>query len=520
MENFFQQGPTLKNTWKSDSLLQKIMKHFFSAEKHLEIFQHLESLGEKAAGEMLNWAQDAESHPPVHVPFDPWGRKIDKIQTSEGWKKLEALAATEGLVAMGYERNRYGDLARVYQMALLYLYSPSSAIYSCPLAMTDGAARALELYGTEALKKRALPHLLSRDPASFWTAGQWMTERTGGSDVSGTSTVATPASMSSGFAADHTLTGTKWFTSATTSQIALTLARLPGASTDSKGLALFYLELRDDKEQLNNIQIHRLKDKLGTKALPTAELSLQGTPALRLSEVGEGVKRIASVLNITRIYNSICATGHFRRALDLIQSYSQVRQAFGKKLIDHPLHQQTLQALEADWTRCLALCFFISHLLGKEENNVASPTEKTLLRVLTPVVKLYTAKKTVQGCSEVVEMFGGAGYIEDTGIPRLLRDAQVFSIWEGTTNVLSLDMLRAFGKEKAGPVLVDFLSKAPSSILNSTEFKVQSREFLQALCELQNADAQTQESSARRLAFLLGDVISEYAISLFEIRHL
>lgn len=515
MEQFYQQGPSLTNTWKSDLQLQKILSHFFNIDLDPKVYSHLDSLGEKACGQMLRWAADAEAHPPAHVPFDPWGRRIDEIKTTQSWKHLEAMAAVEGIVATAYDRQHYGERARLYQMALLYLYSPSSAIYSCPLAMTDGAARAIELYGSEDLKKRVLPHLLSRDPQQFWTAGQWMTERTGGSDVSGTSTVATRYADPSAFGADYALRGTKWFTSATTSQMALTLARPEGAPEGSKGLALFFLELRNSKGQLNNIQIHRLKDKLGTKALPTAELSLEGTPALMMGQVGEGVRRIASVLNITRIYNSICATGHFRRALDLIQSYSQVRQAFGKPLIEHPLHRTTLESLERDFTRCLGFSFFVSHLLGKEETGTASPADKALLRLFTPVLKLYTAKKTVQGCSEIVEMFGGAGYIEDTGLPRLLRDAQVFAIWEGTTNVLSLDMLRAFEKEKALPVLLEFFKNAPAAVAQSPDFKTSSALLIQAMQELQAASPAEWEASARRLAFLLGDAIADYAKGLW-----
>lgn len=457
---------------------------------------------------MLPWAAQAESSPPVHVPFDPWGRRIDELKTSPGWAALEKVAAEEGIVATAFER-KFGSFSRVYQMALLYLYSPSSAFFSCPLAMTDGAARALELYGDLELKSRALPHLLSRDPKMFWTAGQWMTERTGGSDVSETSTEALLASTTNSFGATHTLHGTKWFTSATTSQMALTLARPHGAPSGSKGLSLFYLELRDAKNCLNNIEIHRLKDKLGTKALPTAELSLRGAPAKIVGVNGEGVKKIASVLNITRIYNSICALGHMRRALDLAQDYSRKRKAFGKVLADHPLHAETLRILEHDFERCFVFCFFVAHLLGKEEVGEISASQKILLRVLTPVLKLYTGKKVLQISSEVLEVFGGAGYIEDTGIPRLLRDAQVFSIWEGTTNVLSLDMIRAIEKEQALGVLKEHFEKCRA-------VKSGGPRFQDRWLELQKSFSNIEESKARHLAFQLGDFVCDTLIYDFQ----
>jgi len=191
MKNFYQDGPSLSNTYRNDDTLQKFLKAILPPDLQTKALPHLDHLGERAVTDLWSWAADAEAHPPVHVPFDPWGRRIDDIQTSAGWKKLEAAAAEEGIVATAYDR-QHGAFARVYQMALLYLYSPSSAIFSCPLAMTDGAARAIELYAGNDLKERTLPHLLSRDPKHFWTAGQWMTERTGGSDVSGTSTDAIP----------------------------------------------------------------------------------------------------------------------------------------------------------------------------------------------------------------------------------------------------------------------------------------------------------------------------------------
>jgi len=351
--------------------------------------------------------------------------------------------------------------------------------------------------------------LTSTDPAQFWTAGQWMTERTGGSDVSGTSTDAAKLNGPSEFGATHALSGTKWFTSATTSQMALTLARPEGAAAGSRGLSLFYLELRDPAGKLNNIQIHRLKDKLGTKALPTAELSLQGTPARVLGGEGDGIKKIANVLNITRIYNSICALGHMRRALDLAQSYSGKRKAFGKLLNEHPLHRETLRWLEEDFRRCFALTFFVAHLLGKEEVGEITASERVLLRVLTPIVKLFTAKKAINISSEVVEMFGGAGYVEDTGLPRLLRDAQVFSIWEGTTNVLSLDMLRAFEKEQALPILLEYFRQCPGMKTSSPVFTEKWKELQKLLGQLAQEGPEAWETAARKLAFMVADLMTE-----------
>lgn len=463
--DFYQTPPELKNTFEDDPQLATSLQRILPADIFKIIRPQLFQAGSLAAGQWLSWSQAAQAQEPKHVPYDAWGKRVDEIQLSEGWKKLEAAAAEMGIVACAYERE-HGEWSRVLQAALLYLFHPSSAFVSCPLAMTDGAARAIELYGDDDLKKRVFPRLISRDPKNFWTSGQWMTERTGGSDVSGTSTEASPSNDPQ---FPWKLDGVKWFTSATTSQMAMLLARLPNGEEGSRGLSLFFAELRDSKGQLKKIEILRLKDKLGTRALPTAELRLNGTPAKLVGEEGHGVKKISSLFNITRVYNSICAIGHWRRGLALAWSYAEKREAFGKRLIDHPLHRGMLEAQEKEFSKAINLTFYLAHLLGKDECNTATPEERILLRALTPVCKAYTARKCREGMGEVVEMFGGVGFIEDSGIPALLRDAQVFAIWEGTTNVLALDFRRALVKEGASRVLAKALPDMAQRLLNPKE---------------------------------------------------
>ena len=443
MSDFYQSPPRLGNQYDDDRLLRSYIRRALPAEMLAEVEPDLRRLGARAAGDILALGEAAEAEPPRHVAYDPWGRRVDRIDTSAAWRELDRISAEEGLVAIGYER-AHGSLSRIDQFARLYLFSPSSATYSCPLAMSDGAARCLELYGGGERLRAAYEHLVTRDPARFWTSGQWMTERTGGSDVSGTTTIARRDG-------DRVrLFGTKWFTSATTSQMAMTLARFEGAPSGSRGLSLFYLELRDDDGALRGIRVHRLKEKLGTRALPTAELSLEGTPAWLVGEEGRGVRTIAAILNITRIYNACASVAGMRRAIALARDYAGRRTAFGKPLAAQPLHVETLAGMQVELEAAFLLVFRVVELLGASECGEASERELALLRLLTPVAKLYTARQAVAVTSETLEAFGGAGYIEDTGLPRLLRDGQVLSIWEGTTNVLSLDVLRAL---EAGPAL-------------------------------------------------------------------
>lgn len=450
MPEFYQDGPVLGNQYTTDAVLRSYLRRTLPAPLLAALEPEFERLGERVATDVLALGEAAEADPPRHVPFDAWGRRIDRIETSDAWRALGRFAAEEGLVAIPYER-AHGALSRIDQFVRLYLFGPSSATYSCPLAMSDGAARVLESCTGDAPLRAAFAHLVSRDPSQAWTSGQWMTERSGGSDVGGTSTVAKRAA-DGGFR----LYGTKWFTSATTAQMAMTLARIEGAAGGSHGLSLFCVELRDEAGALRGVRVHRLKDKLGTRALPTAELTMDGAPARLVGEEGVGVRRIATLFNITRVHNACAAVAGMRRAIALARSYADRRVAFGRPLSQHALHADTLFALEVQYAAAFHLTFHVIELLGRAECNVATEGELAALRLLTPVAKLYTAKQAVSVASEALECFGGAGYIEDTGLPRLLRDAQVLPIWEGTTNVLSLDVLRAIEREHAfAPFLAD-----------------------------------------------------------------
>jgi alkylation response protein AidB-like acyl-CoA dehydrogenase len=437
-EDWFQARPQLANQYDDDPPLRAYLAWRLPADVHAHIAPGLAALGARAAGDLLALAAAAETAPPWLVQYDAWGRRVDRIETSAAWRALGDAAVEEGIVATAYER-REGPWSRLHQFVRLYLYHPSSALYSCPLAMTDGAARVLELHGAPERVRETLPRLVGRDPRAAWTSGQWMTERTGGSDVSGTGTEARVVG------GQVRLYGTKWFTSAVTSEMALALARDEGGA----GLSLYYVETRDADGALSGIRVHRLKDKLGTRAMPTAELTLDGTPAERVGAPGQGVRTVAAMLNVTRLYNACCAAAAMRRAVALARDYAGRRVAFGRTIAAHPLHAATLAALDTEVRAACLLVFELATLLGAEETGAADAPQRALLRLMTPVAKLYTAKQAVAVTSEALECFGGAGYIEDTDLPRLLRDAQVLPIWEGTTNVLSLDVLRVLAKTDA-----------------------------------------------------------------------
>ncbi|GAA6084574.1 acyl-CoA dehydrogenase family member 11-like isoform X1 [Tachysurus ichikawai] len=504
---FFQEQPLLSNPFTQDTLLRGYLRRHLPLQ---EVQLDLSKFGERVVHEIDDLGRQCEQNPPRLQLYDAWGHRVDRIITCDAWTRLKHISAQEGLVAAGYERH-FGEWSRVYQMSKLYLYSPSAGLYTCPLAMTDGAAKVIESLGMPI--REVFEHLTTRDEKRFWTSGQWMTERKGGSDVAnGTETVAERQEDGS-----YLLHGFKWFTSATDADVTLTLARIADCHGNtipgSLGISLFCAEVWDSEGRTNGVQIQRLKDKLGTRQMPTAELLLDGMRARLLSEEGRGVASIANMLTLTRIHNTVSAVAAMRRITQLGREYSTKRKVFGKLLKDHPLHVQTLSRLEIETRAAFLLMMEVCQLLGREETGSATERDTHLLRLLTPVAKLYTGKQAVAVVSEGLECFGGQGYIEDTGLPALLRDAQVLSIWEGTTNVLSLDVLRSISKSSghvlqayfsdveerlrvAGPTLLPAVQSLSSSLSGLAQF-------------IQTAESRPPESlqlAARDLAYSIARI--------------
>jgi len=459
MARFVQTFPPLPDVYAGDHVLRATLVRLLGEVGHKSAAPLLEALAAEVAGRLRAAHADAEAHPPILSRYDAWGRRVDEVATAPGWEVLRQASARHGLVALPYEpdaRASWGAGARVVQLALLHLFAPESATYSCPVAMTDGAVTVLQSDGVAAeLRNRVLPRLLSRDPAVAWTSGQWMTEATGGSDVGRTSTRA-----SRGADGGWRLSGEKWFCSAVTSEVAVVLAREDGAPAGSRGLACFvvprYAEVAAGSPghaggtwtTATGLRLHRLKDKLGTRALPSAEVGLDDALAWPVGDpAAPGLPRMMRLVLVTRLHNAAAAAAGMRRGLMLARNHAAGRSAFGTRLDQQPLHRETLSWLAVDAEAAFALTALAFSLLGRLEVD-GDAAAATQLRVVSPLAKALTAKLAVASASEYVECFGGNGYIEETGIPRLLRDAQVLPIWEGTTAIQSLDLLRALADDR------------------------------------------------------------------------
>ncbi len=502
MPGFLQTPPILPSSWTSDRTLRESVVFHLGDDAFELAADELEAMGELAvAPATLELAARAETEPPRLVPYSAWGERVDEIIVSDAYSELGRIGVEAGVTALPYEDTPYQAKARVVWAALLHMWGPSSALYSCPVAMTDGAARTLLLHG-DLDDIAVVGHLTTRDPATAWTSGQWMTETAGGSDVSRTGTVARRDGSGT-----WRLYGTKWFTSATTSEMALTLARPEGAPEGSRGLALFRVH-RHLEEGPNAITVRRLKEKLGTRALPTAELELEGAVAYPVGDPldGAGVRRISTMLNITRIHNSLGATAAITRGLSWARAYARVREAFGTRLADLPAHRATLADMAVDHAASLALTMRCCELMGTVEHGSASAEETALLRGLTPLTKLTTGRWSIAAVTEAMEAVGGVGYCEDSTIPALVRNTHVIPIWEGTTNVLALDFLRATQRSDALQVLVadaaEALARADHPAVISAVESCTSA--LRAIGDRIGQDAVTDPAQARSIALGLG----------------
>ncbi|TMD41786.1 MAG: acyl-CoA dehydrogenase [Chloroflexi bacterium] len=477
-----------KNTWLADPALRSLLTRWLAPAAFDRAEPLLAEMGRAAACELLSWGDACERQPASLRQFDGWGNRIDEVVYPEAWRQIAGVAARSGLVALAYEPeslNSFGADARLIQAALCYLFAPSTATYLCPVAMTDGAARILA--GPIGPAHEVFGHLVSRNPQTAWTSGQWMTERQGGSDVGRNTVVARQDGDR------WRLYGEKFFCSNIGCEVALALARPEGAQAGTRGLALFLVPRERADGTKNPYRIDRLKDKLGTRAMATGEVTLEGAEAQLLGDPGRGFSQMTAMLNITRLHNAITAAALMRRAWMLAAAYAEQREAFGRTLAQHPLHQQVLDGMQGEADGALYLTMRMAQLLGRIDCGSATAHEEALFRLGITLTKLYTAKQAVAVVSEAIECFGGQGYMEDAGLPRLLRDAQVLPIWEGTTNVLSLDALRVLAKS-------DTLDAVAAELE-----RLQALDRAAALDLAREASSGGVESAARRIAYALAE---------------
>jgi acyl-CoA dehydrogenase len=436
--------PPTQSYWEASPDFCALVKRKLSGPAFAWAEPQLAAMGERAAREVAPLAAVADREQPRLVTHDNRGRRVNRVDYHPSYREMERVAYGSGMIAMKYQTHEHSQFSQLTGFALGYLFAMAELGLYCPLCMTDGVARVLTRHGTHEQAMRVVPHLTSTDVATLWTGGMFLTERAGGSDVGANETVARKAADGS-----WRLTGHKWFCSNVDAQAVLVTARPDGASEGTKGLRTFLLLARDNP----GVVIERLKDKLGVRSMPTGEVTLTDAVA---EEVG-GFAPMTDMLNLSRIYNSVAACGAIGRAVYEARHYIEQRHAFGRPVIEWPLAQETFWDLEAEHVAALLLTFETIEALGRADAGDAEAAQ--LLRILTPITKAVTGKVAVPCVSEAMELIGGNGYIEESPLPRLLRDAQVLPIWEGTTNILVLDALRVMHKDSSQELLLSRIRK-------------------------------------------------------------
>ena len=435
-EQFIPDPPDV-NYWEVSPDFRALCRRKLSPGEYAWAEPQLAAMGDQAARVVAPLAAIADREQPRLVTNDARGERINRVEYHPAYREMERIAYGSGMIAMKYQTHEHRHHAPFVGFALGYLFAMAEMGLYCPLCMTDGVARVLTRYGTHEQVMRVVPHLTSTDPATLWTGGMFLTERSGGSDVGANQTVARKDADGS-----WRLTGHKWFCSNVDAQAVLVTARVNGKGT--KGLRTFLLETRDNP----GVVIERLKAKLGVRSMATGEVTLTDA---RAKEVG-GFAAITDMLNLSRLYNAVASVALMARAVLESRTYIEQRHAFGRPVIELPLAQETFFDIEAEHVGAMLITFEAVDALCRAD--AGDEEAARLLRILTPMVKAVTGKLAVPCVSEAMELVGGNGYIEESPMPRLLRDAQVLPIWEGTTNILVLDALRVMHKEGSQELLL------------------------------------------------------------------
>lgn len=501
-----------KNYYTKDKTLRKILSEALPADFLAYADKELSEFGRLAANEIDERARhtDREGAPKLEQ-YDRLGEDVSRVWVNDGYKKT--VDETYGTGIVGYVHKEIPELGHkgnyLYSFAQGYLLSQSEPGFYCPVTLTMATAYLLDHFADDDVKARFLPHVCATGDTQLFEGATFLTERQGGSDVGANEVKAVESET--GFR----LYGEKYFASnAGMAGVAMVLARREVAPEGSRGLTLFAVPWRVDG-RLNGLKIRRLKDKLGVRAVPSGEVEFDGALAYVIGNPAHGLKYMMEALNLSRICNAVASVGIMKRALDEAQEYAERRTAFGRKLTEFPMVQDSLMKLRAKQEFETAAIFDLIALYDRVVAGDASADEQVLNRLLIAILKKESAEQAIHFSHEAIEMHGGNGYIEDFVTPRLLRDAQVLTVWEGTANILGLELVRLINKFGAHDVFVRHIRERLSKLAPTADVKLV-QEKLAALHEELNAfagfeaDLQTFEAKAlmQKMALLFENVIA------------
>ena len=432
------------NLYRADPALGRLAGLYLPPELDRHLVPHLDRLGALAGSTLDELAGVADHNPPILRTRSRRGEDVDVIDKHPAYREMERLAfGAFGIAALSHAPGVLGwpePMPPIAKYLLTYLFVQAEFGLMCPVSMTDSLTRTLRKFGDPALVARYLPALTSQDLDTLCQGAMFMTEQGAGSDVGATEVRA--AKQEDG---TWRLTGDKWFCSNADAGLAMVLARPEGAPRGIKGVSLFLLPrvLRDGTR--NAFRIVRLKDKLGTRSMASGEIRLDGASAYLIGDVGAGFRQMADMVNNSRLSNGVRAAGLMRRAVTEALFIAHRRTAFGRRLIELPLMRRQLLKMAIRAEQARSMMFQTAEALRRADAGDAAAYR--LLRILTPLIKFRACRDARVVAGDAMEVRGGCGYIEEWPDPRILRDAHLGSIWEGTSNIVALDVLRAARRE-------------------------------------------------------------------------
>src|SRR6476660_4664516 len=438
------------NFYRADPALTDLLRIHLSEKLFSHIEPHLDRLGDLAGGHLDECARLADRHTPVLHQRDRFGRDAQWIEYHPAYRELERAAFGEfGIHAMSVRTGILGwpdKYPVVAKHAFTFLFNQAEFGLGCPINVTDGCAKLLANFGSDALKAKYLDGLTQTDMSKLTQGGQFMTEKEGGSDVG----TLTTSAVQEG---DHwRLHGEKWFCSNADAKVVMLLARPEGAGPGTRGVGLFLMPRFLDDGSQNHYRIVRLKDKLGTRSMASGEIKLEGAIAYAVGKLDRGFVQMAEMVNSSRLSNGVKSTALMRRAYHDAMTVAKNRVVFGSRIIDLPLARRQLMKIMLATEQALSMSFLTADALDRAE--AGSQDAAALLRILTPTLKFRATRDARKVCGDALEMRGGIGYIEEFATARLLRDAHLGSIWEGTGNIVAIDTLtRAVGRHGADAAL-------------------------------------------------------------------
>lgn len=450
------------NLFHADPFGQALFAHW-AGEHFAALRPHFERLG-RAGAQATPLSAVADRQGPRLETHDARGNRVDRVVYHPAYHQLEEMSYGAGIVSLKFDPAflaRHRARRHLAGFGAGFYFAQTEMGLYCPITMTDGVGFVLEHHPVQGprgpeVTREVIGRLGHPERARRLRGGMFLTERQGGSDVGANTVRAEPRG------GRWLLSGDKWFCSNVDAEAILVLARMPGGAPGTRGLGLFLVLREDPPGNGATIRVHRIKEKLGVRSMPTGEVTLEQTEGYLIGGEDQGFKWMAEMINLSRLYASLGSVAALRRGLLEALAYGRQRRAFGKPLWEQPLWRATLADLQAEYLGAFVLTFAAVRALDRAGMGDEAAAKE--IRLLTPLVKALTGKLGVFGVSEAMESIGGNAYIEESILPRLLRDAQVNPIWEGTTNILTLDVLRAIAKERCHEAFFDLVQRALKAV--------------------------------------------------------